>query len=427
MDRMTDLIKKHKIMVLPLLLLSFYILGYLFLVISYCFPVDVIREHIRQDLYSVVSVGEWIPGHDDTVPDYYTDSLMLLEAEYATEDTAFIASIKSPRALQPESNFVYETYINYNENNGFTFYEYDYFRYWHGYLIILKPLLYLFSLGTVKYLTVLLQFILLFSFVYYVMRSGYSFWYSVPMLAAYMFMNPITLGLSFQYNTVFSLTVLSLVILFADHTKKKIVREFPAAFFFIIGMVTSYFDLMTYPVLTFGIPALYFFLLYLENDKKYHIRYVTLLVSWVAGYGGMWMGKWMISAALLGKDAFNDIKSSISVRSGFDASETFSGDYVSYFEVLRRNLSVQAVYGLLILLVAAVVLLYGIVRRNCRMDKSDRSFLIICLITGCLPFVWYFLLPNHSWIHYWFTYRTLAVSVCSIMMISLASLDNTRS
>lgn len=426
-ERLIGFVKKHNYISLLILLVASVILGYLLLVISYLFPADRIRENIIKDYISVVSVGEWMPGHDDTVPDYYTDSIMLLEAEYDSGDSAFITAVKSPRALLPGADYVYETYLRYNEVNELVFYEYDYYRYWHGYLIFLKPLLFFFSLGTVKYLTVLLQFTLLFVFLFLVIRNGYSFRYAVPMIAAYMYMNPITIGLSFQFSTVYSITLFALIVLFADRQKRKIFEVFPIFYFFVTGVVTSYFDLLTYPVLTFGIPAVYYYLLYAKNDKKDYLSYVLSFISWASGFGGMWLGKWLISLAVFGREVITDVSNSISVRSGFDASETFSGNYVSYFDVLYKNISVQVVYGVLIVALVVCLILFRILKKGFESFKNARTELIICLATALFPFVWYFLLPNHSWIHYWFTYRTLAVSVCSFIMISLAGTDRVRS
>ena len=100
-------IHSHKLIEFPILLVTLYLLGYILLVISYCFPIDPIRDHIREDYISVVAVGEWIPGHDDTIPDYYTDSLMLLEAEYDSEASPFISAIRSTRPLMTDANYVY--------------------------------------------------------------------------------------------------------------------------------------------------------------------------------------------------------------------------------------------------------------------------------------------------------------------------------
>ena len=421
--RLMYFLKKHILITLLIMLFVFCIIGYILLVLSYCLPTQIIREHIKEDYLSVVSVGEWIPGHDDTVPDYYTDSIMLLEAEYDSRDSVFLSAIKSPRALLPDTGYVYETFLKFNEENDNIFYEYDYFRYWHGYLIILKPLLFLFNLGTVKYIMILFQFILIFSFIYYGTKSELSFKYLIPVLAAYIYINPITIGLSLQYNTVYSITLLSLIILFIDYKDRRLLGEGFMIYFLMIGILTSYFDLMTYPIVSFGVPVIYYFLLYCLNEKKDYIKFFIALICWGIGFAGMWIGKWIFSIVIFGKKAVNDILNSISIRTGFDASESFEGEYITFSNVLYKNLSVQIVYGTLIIIIAGLVLLFGITRKKIQFKNIRTSFLVICFLISLIPFIWYFFMPNHSYIHYWFTYRSLAVSVCAILMFSFAVVD----
>ena len=412
-------IHSHKLIEFPILLIILYLLGYFLLVISYCLPVDPIRDHIREDYISVVAVGEWIPGHDDTIPDYYTDSLMLLEAEYDSKVSPFISAIRSTRPLMQDANYVYETYLRYNEDNNIVFYEYDYLRYWHGYLIFLKPLLVLFSLGSVKYLMLLFQVSLLVLFVYCIVKAGLKFRYVVPVFAAYLYMNPVTLGMSFQYNCIFSITMVSIIILLRDHCGKKDIENDPLIYFFMIGVTASFFDLLTYPLVSLGVPMIYYFLLYSANNKKDYLSMIKIVLSWGVGYGGMWAGKWILAYMLIGREVLYDIQNSISVRSGFDASESFSGEYISYLDVIERNMSVQSTYGFLFLMILVVVIAYRLIRFRTIMVESRKRYGFMCILVGLAPFLWYFLLPNHSWIHYWFTYRTLALSICSIIMFSI--------
>lgn len=422
MKKVIECCKSHKIIGLTALLLASYFFGYILLVLAYCFPVEAISNNIRKNYLSCVSVSAWIPGREDSEPDVFSDSVMLLEAEYPVDDSPFMVSIRSPRALLPDVTYVYETYLAYNESNDYVFYEYDYFRYWHGYLILLKPLLAFFSLGTVKGLMFLVQFILVNLFIYLVIKNNLSFKCALPMLLAYLFMNPVTLALSFQFNPVIVITLVSVILLLFDYMKNRAINTFSWVFFFMIGVSTSYFDLLSFPLVSFGLPFVYYFMLYGQEQKSEFLKLFKLLLCWGSGYGLMWLGKWIASFFVFGKDAVDDIIRSISIRSGFDVSESFSGDYMSYSAILIRNISVRKNVIILFCAVLLVLFLWIILKKKNGGHLFGVKDLVL-LIISVLPCAWYFMMPNHSWIHYWFTFRNLSVSICALTMMVITKYD----
>ncbi len=422
MKKVIEYCRSHKIIGLTAVLLASYFFGYILLVLAYCFPVEAISDNIRKDYMSCVSVGAWIPGREDTQPDIFTDSLMLLEAQYPVDDSPFLVSVRSPRALLPEVTYVYETYLAYNESNDCHFYEYDYFRYWHGYLIFLKPLLSVFSLGTVKDLMGIIQYILFISITFLIVKNNIPFKFVLPLLLSYLYMNPITLALSFQFNSVIVITFISVILLLYDHRKNKTINTYSWLFFFLIGISTSYFDLLTFPLVTFGLPYIYYFMLYGREEKRDYLKFFKLLLCWGAGYCLMWLGKWIISYFVIGKESIDEIIRSISIRSGFDVSESFNGEYMSYPDILIKNLYVRKNVLLLLIVIFAILMLWKMIRKKI----GDHIFGIadgVLLAVSILPFAWYFMMPNHSWIHYWYTFRTLSVSICALTMMVITKYD----
>ena len=59
---------------------------------------------------------------------------------------------------------------------------------------------------------------------------------------------------------------------------------------------------------------------------------------------------------------------------------------------------------------------------RCR-EKFDRSFTMTMLILGALPFVRFFLLNNHSYLHEFFTYRALASTILALFAILWYTLE----
>ncbi len=59
---------------------------------------------------------------------------------------------------------------------------------------------------------------------------------------------------------------------------------------------------------------------------------------------------------------------------------------------------------------------------RCR-EKFDRNFTMTMLILGALPFVIFFLLNNHSYLHEFFTYRALASTILALFAMLWYTLE----
>ena len=44
----------------------------------------------------------------------------------------------------------------------------------------------------------------------------------------------------------------------------------------------------------------------------------------------------------------------------------------------------------------------------------------LLLVLAFMPYIWYFLLSNHSYQHFWFTYRLQAVTLAALFMAVLS-------
>ena len=64
--------------------------------------------------------------------------------------------------------------------------------------------------------------------------------------------------------------------------------------------------------------------------------------------------------------------------------------------------------------IAAVVLLLSVIIKR---QKISYKKAVLFLIIGLMPYVWYFLLANHSYLHWWFTYRLQAITVVCLLFV----------
>ena len=90
-------------------------------------------------------------------------------------------------------------------------------------------------------------------------------------------------------------------------------------FFLLTGMATSYFDFLTYPVASLGMPLIVGLLLHRDETARTRLgRMVRGGLCWALGYAGMWAGKWAL-ALLYGSEGFwSTLVGSLEVRTSHE-------------------------------------------------------------------------------------------------------------
>ena len=126
----------------------------------------------------------------------------------------------------------------------------------------------------------------------------------------------------------------------------------------------------------------------------------------------MWAGKWLIGSALLKENIFADALQTVMGR----ASGEVGAEQISRIMAVLRNFYIYFnLYG--VLLVGILILWVGIwCIRNRAVMKIDQALLLLLVAAG--PICWYLVTANHAYIHYWFTFRNLSVSIFAFAMIT---------
>lgn len=199
--------------------------GYFFLVLVYLIPLDNIRENLKNSYQLLETEGTWrklIEGHDDTMLDNWTDSTMLIETGYEYSQPAYQAALLVPECSVVENNPT-DTFIKlYRQDVDIEVAEWNYVNYWHGYLIFMKPLMTFMDYGQIRYLNQFIQTVLI-GVILALLGKQKKFWYAIPTILVYVFLNPAVVSMSIQYNTMFLITFIQvlLILLFENAYKKK--------------------------------------------------------------------------------------------------------------------------------------------------------------------------------------------------------------
>lgn len=430
--RKTILIKIRKCC-LPVKLFMLYIAllisAYVLLCIVYALPIHSMCRHVEESKEVFENEGEYprlIMGHYNTLLksvsglpenfsvnmntqlDNFTDALMLLEASFESKYNPFVAAVLNEHADINGKSPV-ETLTVFGINGISEYNTATYGRYWHGYQVFLKPLLLFFNYQEIRYIIMAVQISLLVCVV-----AMFAYKHNckeiVPLVCAYLFLNPAALFLSLQYHSVWILTLIQFVLFLYYDRKYEKDRRLWIYHFFIIGCLTCFFDFLTYPLVTMGITAGYLVFRYCKEVRDSIISLVNTGMAWGIGYVLMWAGKWVIGGIISGTNIFAEAIFTIKERASYEVAE----NTISYLEVLAKNIYVG--YGSL-LCVSVFVTISVIIAIFCKIKFWNK--IIVFLICALFPFAWYMIAANHSYVHAFFSYRELAITVyalCSLFV-----------
>lgn len=286
----------------------------------------------------------------------------------------------------------------------------SYARYWHGYLIILRPLLCVTDYKGFRAFNSVMVYVVM-VLILLMMGRRKRLYLAPAYILSVLFLRPDAVGYSLQYSSVYYVVNATVFAGIALESRLK-ERQWVPFYSLMIGMVTSYMDLLTYPLVTLGVPLALWMAMDRDGSWKERLEEVVAhSLEWLAGYTGMWMGKWCLASAVLGRDVFADAFGAARTR----VSEEYGGRGSSRLDVILRNIEFGASGIWVIIAVVSFVLILWLLLRLYRDRRWMAEYLLSFFLIGLLPFAWYAVLGSHSIIHAWFTYRELAVTVCAAM------------
>ena len=333
------------------------VVGVLLLAVAMLLPAELIATHVDSSagFFEEVCDHQELETGCSSGSDYFTDALMLLTAKNVTEESvlnramldyrAEFSSDEAPRqSLVGQANGVEEAsdrVIAYG-------------RYWHGYLVYVKPLLCFFGYGAIRLLGLVLQLALLAAILWRLIKSGR------PLMAlgfglGYITVSVFALGLCLQYwPAAFTLLIASLAVIRLCETGRATPPRL-TLLFTVAGAAVNYFDLLTFPLITLGIPLLLYFALDQQAGVKRSLAvFVACASSWAFAYGLMWVMKWVLGTLLTGQDFFASAAAAAGQRSGTgDGAYGLKSVFIANLNLYTNNVFVQVAICFLLVAVAA--------------------------------------------------------------------------
>lgn len=376
--------------------MSSILIGALLLISVYLIPTDKINENIfnTPDSFSVkAELFSWagLPLKSPfTVSFGTTDKYMMQISASNYNASAIFKAMLNP--IDSQNNF--------------------YPRYWHGYTIFLKPLLYFFDVNQIKFINAFLQIILL-AFVSFKIYKIFGLKLLIAFLITIIFIDPVSSAICLAYSPMYYIMLFAVM-----YVLKKnfylIENQNYIYFFLIAGIVTAFFDFLTYPLITLGIPLIFYVLLnnnFASSKKIYDI--LKFSIYWSFGYASMWSGKWVISYLLTGYNTFANAFNAMTERTqGFNE---YFGQNINIKLALSR---ITQNFNILIFVVIFLCIMAGIIFYIARILIRNKYYfyeILPLILISLYPFGWYLILQNHSVLHYYFTNKILSVSLFAMM------------
>lgn len=406
-------------------ILTFVIVTIIFvfaLLLAAIIPRDAIKEHMlesaeylcEKEVFYNVSETDF-----SSRIDRYADSILL--------GIAWQYDSQNPLSSVMNSAYYHNDKKNENENL-LDAVQYDkssnlqYLRYWHGSIAVVRPLLIFMSIkniyilnGIVLFLLTCLLGVILLKKKYYIPLVGLiiglvinSVWY-VPFSLEYSW--------TFLLMIMFGITVTILA--------EKGKREWYGAAFLCFGMVTCFFDFLTTETITLTVPALLLFCIETKENEDFKIkRFVRIPIAWGIGYVSTWLTKWLLASIVLHENVMPYVTGHISERIG--GNEFVNPGFADYIlGALGRNLRclLPFNYGAAgVIIGVAIIILYIYLAYVYRGKNIDKSKVALYLCAAAVPYIRFIVLHNHSYLHYFFTYRAQLGMVFAMTLLLLDGL-----
>lgn len=292
---------------------------------------------------------------------------------------------------------------------------FEYARYWHGYLVLLRPLLAIFNYSAIRvlFLVITLALIAILSILIY---KKIDLQTAIIYILGFISISIWIVTRSINESLIFIFTLICMV--FILFRKNKIKDSF--IFFFIIGSIINFIDLLTAPIVSLGlVGTTYFLILQKENDEMStkHIlkEIIKICLAWALGYGLTWAIKWIIVQLLYNRNLIIQAIEQAKFRILIPKQYKFT-----IFDVLIKNalyLSFNTIISILGFMVGYI--LYELVKnKNKEVNfKNNLRRSIPFIFLSLLPIAWYIVLKQHSLIHSFFTYRIMIVTIINIFII----------
>ncbi|MBR6252498.1 MAG: hypothetical protein IKR04_01465 [Clostridia bacterium] len=274
----------------------------------------------------------------------------------------------------------------------------DYGRYYHGYMLLYRPLLICFDIVGIRTVYFIILLILCF-FVGIEIKKKFNLITLIAYISILFSFEYLLISYSLEMTPIFLITMIEMLVLLNNIEKIDFKSIYYGAF--IVGSLACFFDFFTVPTLTLTLP-IFTYVLYLVKNKKYDTKELFIktfftCILWSIGYSLTWLSKWIISDILINTNILNSAMAQI----GYRGMSNPNSDKDYYLIFVKHFFLSGAI-------VIALILILDCLKSKieCEITLNNKLILtFICLI----PFAWSILTIQHFVRHSIFSYRDFII------------------
>ena len=392
------------------------IIGLILLAVSFLLPTGRIREHVEASVSTLYDEGVYhsiTPKLTGTQLDNFTEALYLNQALVSSKDAPIVDCMLEGYQFDPLATEEYQdpvvklsritedpesaTLINENK------------RFFNGYTVVMKVLLELTHYSGIRQINLYLGLGLFLALLWGMIRREMQR-QIIPVTISLLLIHPVSMALNMASFGFFVCMLVPCIMML--WMRKETLMKRAWLLFGITGAATYYFNMNFIQLLSFGVPAIFYFLItgVPEKPLKTLGKLGELFFAWIAGLCGMMVFKWIAYAILKDPKVFSEMIDQFLFRAGVNEG--------SRTDAIIRNLSIafeNRWWNLAEILLIVSTIFYRI-RKKERFSFSVSEVLLLLMMI-LLPLARYFILSNHVLVHGWTTYRLLLIPVLSFNLL----------
>lgn len=425
-----------------------------------CIPRGLIRRNVQisADYFSerMPFVTLW-EDYINSVQDNYSDTV-LCDIAYCMDAKHPFSSAIRARYVHSVGQHTYQGLLSAVNEDAEPNLEYG--RYWHGSIVFIRPLLMLIPISKIRILCGIMICIMQLVIIALLIKGGNK-GFAACYLISFILIHPWILFTSLEHGTAFLVAsgASLFMVLMKDRSSDKVMT-----FFAVTGVVTCFMDFLTNETLSFTLPMLLLIILSSQGDNNAFLGMTVKVqkksVSSYSGkmkkaskgnsndrakencfmvirYGLCWLGGYLlmfvIKMALLwvfsGTERFKASIEEGFFRLGGDVQvsnimETETVDFAKRLSgAVWHNLA--CLYfthsGLMTAgrawLITVAILITGMVIVYLMHERIRTEIVLPMVIIALVPILRFLVLSNHSYVHFFITYRAMMITLAVLLFI----------
>lgn len=300
----------------------------------------------------------------------------------------------------------------------------EYMRYWHGSMVFVRPLLALLNIHGIYIINMIVLLVLMGILLFLLWKKKQKA-LLISVIVAFFMTGSIFVPFCLEYVwTYFIMLITSIIAIIIEKQGNRTLQ----LLFFITGITTCFLDFLSTEIITILVPLLLVFGIRYQEKRVKKIKdeikeIIVFMLIWLVGYVGMWFAKWIIASVVLQVNAFDYVLDKAFIRVNGEVLRTTQQQIL--IGAIERN--IMAIFPLNLIknpyvlgsMPIVLIILFLIFKK----EKRELTYMIPLLIIAIVPYVRYVVLANHSYLHYFFTFRSQFPVIMAIILTFVHGVD----